>query len=91
MIAVFVILIVTVNIALAFVAGCIMYSLEVGMQKGMMLERYGNFVKDKFWLKPLGGCGYCTVFWIGFLIGIFTLGVFGIICPFISVFLYSKF
>lgn len=34
--------------------------------EGMIFERYGQFIKDKFWFKPLGGCIICTNVWIAF-------------------------
>ncbi len=44
------------------------------MADNMILGQWGEIVKDKFWLKPLGGCLICTNFWItALLIGIYFL------------------
>lgn len=57
---------------------------------GMLLEKYGRWVKDgTFWKKPLGGCIYCMNVWmaIAFYLGTFNdvslnvisgLGVIGV-------------
>lgn len=34
------------------------------LQPNMIFARWGEFVKDKFWLKPLGGCLICTNTWV---------------------------
>lgn len=40
------------------------------LQEGMIFAKFGAFIKDKFWLKPLGGCLICTNVWVTLLVGI---------------------
>lgn len=38
------------------------------IQKGMIFSRWGDFIRDKPWGKPLGGCMICTNVWMTGLI-----------------------
>lgn len=45
------------------------WMLDYLMNAGQLLERWGNFVDEKKWCYPLGGCVLCTAFWWGWLFG----------------------
>ena len=34
------------------------------LDEGMIFEKLGKAIKDKWWGDPLGGCIICTTFWI---------------------------
>lgn len=46
--------------------------------------------KQPKYKKVLGGCGVCTSFWIGAIIGFALLGVNAFFVPFITVYIYQK-
>lgn len=37
------------------------------LQDGMILAKWGGYVKDKYWMKPLGGCLICTNTWVNII------------------------
>lgn len=37
------------------------------LQDGMILAKWGALAKDKFWMKPLGGCLICTNTWVNII------------------------
>lgn len=84
------ILFVIASIGVGFLATSIVVSLQVAMTEGMILEKYGIFVKDKFYLKPFGGCGHCTVFWMGVLLATPFFLWKSILIGFVSLFIYHK-
>lgn len=53
------------DVALVALSGAVVtFAFVRTIGEGMLFERWGAFVEDKYWLKPFGGCGYCTSFWI---------------------------
>lgn len=57
----------SVIVSILFIAvssACFSDFLDDCFKEGMIFERWGNFVKDKFWLKPLGGCAQCMNVWV---------------------------
>lgn len=58
---------------IAFVGASVANFYDDCLQEGMIFSFIGKFVKDKFWLKPLGGCIICTNVWITFLMSILYL------------------
>ena len=77
-------------ISISTICASAIFTLDVAKSEGMILEKYGQYTKGKFYLKPFGGCGYCTLFWVGLCSGFFHLGFIGILCPFISFVIYKK-
>ena len=49
-----------------------------------------DFIKEPKYKKVIGGCGICTSFWIGLILGIVFLGVNAFFVPFITVLIYQK-
>lgn len=49
-----------------------------------------EFVKEPKYKKVLGGCGVCTSFWIGTILGFTLLGISAFFVPFITVYIYQK-
>ena len=49
-----------------------------------------DLVEEPKYKKVIGGCGICTSFWIGLILGIAFLGVSAFFVPFITVLIYQK-
>ena len=49
-----------------------------------------DLVKEPKYKKVIGGCGICTSFWIGLILGIAFLGLNAFFVPFITVLIYQK-
>lgn len=45
----------------ALSGGLLAYFYNSLMDEGMLLEKLKDKLEGRFWLKPLGGCAYCTV------------------------------
>ena len=76
--------------ALSFLCASFIFTLEVAKSEGMILEKFAKYLDGKFWLKPFGGCGYCTLFWVALLSGLYQFGFIGISCAFVSFVIYKK-
>lgn len=65
-----------VEIAIIGIIGYLQtYMIILAKSPGMLLERWGEYIKGKSWAKPLGGCMMCTSFWVTLLnYGAFLLG-----------------
>lgn len=49
---------------ISFVGASLSNFFDDCLQDGMIFEKYGNLIRGKYLLKPLGGCVICTNFWI---------------------------
>ena len=49
-----------------------------------------DLVAETKYKKIIGGCGICTSFWIGLILGVIFLGINAIFVPFITVLIYQK-
>ncbi len=49
-----------------------------------------DLVAEPKYKKVIGGCGICTSFWIGLILGIIFLGFNAFFVPFITVLIYQK-
>ena len=49
-----------------------------------------DFIKEPKYKKVIGGCGICTSFWIGLILGFIFLGFNAFFVPFITVLIYQK-
>lgn len=50
------------------------------LQDGMIFSKWGKFVEDKFWMKPLGGCLICTNFWISAILVFIYFNIPTLVC-----------
>lgn len=53
---------------ISFVGASLANLFDDCIQEGMIFQRWGEIVKDNFWLKPLGGCIICTTPWITLIV-----------------------
>ena len=49
-----------------------------------------DLIAEPKYKKIIGGCGICTSFWIGLILGVIFLGINSIFVPFITVLIYQK-
>ncbi len=49
-----------------------------------------DLIAEPKYKKIIGGCGICTSFWIGLILGVIFLGINAIFVPFITVLIYQK-
>ena len=49
-----------------------------------------DLIAEPKYIKIIGGCGICTSFWIGLILGVIFLGINAIFVPFITVLIYQK-
>ena len=49
-----------------------------------------DLIAEHKYKKIIGGCGICTSFWIGLILGVIFLGINSIFVPFITVLIYQK-
>ena len=67
----------------------IMTNYESGNTK--IVETYFlDLIAEPKYKKIIGGCGICTSFWIGLILGVIFLGINAIFVPFITVLIYQK-
>ena len=62
---------------------------EIGNTKVMNVY-FLDFIAEPKYKKIIGGCGICTSFWIGLILGVIFLGINAIFVPFITVLIYQK-
>ena len=62
---------------------------EIGNTKVMNVY-FLDFIVEPKYKKVIGGCGICTSFWIGLILGVIFLGINAIFVPFITVLIYQK-
>ena len=62
---------------------------EIGNTKVMNVY-FLDLIAEPKYKKIIGGCGICTSFWIGLILGVIFLGINAIFVPFITVLIYQK-
>lgn len=60
---------------LSFVTASFSNWFDDTLQADMIFAKWGEFVKDKFWMKPFGGCLICTCTWVN-IIASFSVFIF---------------
>lgn len=51
----------------ALIGSIITYAILIAKNEDMLLYKYGQLIDGIFWLKPFGGCGHCTTFWVAII------------------------
>jgi len=67
----------------------IMTNYESGNTK-IVDTHFLDLIAEPKYKKIIGGCGICTSFWIGLILGVIFLGINAIFVPFITVLIYQK-
>ena len=62
---------------------------EIGNTK-IVDTHFLDLIAEPKYKKIIGGCGICTSFWIGLILGVIFLGINAIFVPFITVLIYQK-
>ncbi len=67
----------------------IMTNYESGNTK-IVDTHFLDLIAEPKYKKIIGGCGICTSFWIGLILGVIFLGLNAFFVPFITVLIYQK-
>ena len=62
---------------------------EIGNTK-IVDTHFLDLIAEPKYKKIIGGCGICTSFWIGLILGVIFLGINAIFVPFITVLISQK-
>ena len=62
---------------------------EIGNTK-IVDTHFLDLIAEPKYKKIIGGCGICTSFWIGLILGVIFLGINAFFVPFITVLIYQK-
>lgn len=79
-------------VLVAWLSACFVYVFTYAMIPGEILSGYGSIVRRwaeaggwrRTVVKPLGGCGFCTAFWVGFFFSAAFGGVLWWLAPFVG-------